>query len=166
MTLKTEGVRLDELTADPGSPANGDVWLNATAGVIRARVGGVTRSVDRKSIDISFWSEGSPWIMTKVGTPVVVARLVFPGSGFLGVPSAVKAIVESDTGVTTQVTLYDLTNLNQICQATSAATSPTILDLGTISNVPAAEAIFEVQLARSAGAGNNMAKIGSISLQL
>ncbi len=164
MSLKTEGVRLDELSADPGSPANGDVWLNSTDGVVRARVGGATRVVDAKTLDISFWSDGSPWIEIGTGGNQVVARFVFRGSTALGVPSAIKALVESDTGVTTQVTIYDLTNAQQIAQASSTATTPTILDLGTLSNVPTAEAIIEVQVERTVGGGSNRAKIGSLSV--
>lgn len=48
MALKTDGVRLDELTADPGTPENGDVWLNSTDGVVRARIGGNSRTVEDK----------------------------------------------------------------------------------------------------------------------
>lgn len=164
MALRVDSVNMNEVTTDPASPENGDVWLNSAAGVIRARVGGLTKAVNSKTLELSFWSELSPWIEIASISPVVVARFVFHGSDFMGPICAIMALIENDSGATTQVGIYDLTNANQICQASSAANVPTILDLGTPSNVPTGESIFEVQVARTAGLGGNKAKIGSLSV--
>lgn len=41
--LKTTGqASLPPLTADPANLEDGDIWLNATDGKLRARIGGVT----------------------------------------------------------------------------------------------------------------------------
>ncbi|ODT17923.1 MAG: hypothetical protein ABS35_24775 [Kaistia sp. SCN 65-12] len=41
--VKTTGaVRLVPISADPPSPVDGDIWINSTAGRVRARIGGVT----------------------------------------------------------------------------------------------------------------------------
>ena len=72
----------------------------------------------------------------------------------------IQAIVQTTAGSTTgQVQVFDSTNSNII--ATSAifgpvggGLPPTIIDLGTISNLPTGQAIFEVQLRRASGGGN------------
>jgi hypothetical protein len=166
MTLKIDGLRFDALTTDPGVPAEGDLWFNATDVVLRTRLDGITRTVGAKTIDFIFGSgtATSPWVEIGSGGNTVVARFVFRGSIVLGVPTSIKALVESDIGVTTQITIYDLTNANQIAQASSTATVPTILDLGTLANVSTGEAIVEIQVERVVGTGANRAKIGALSI--
>lgn len=39
----TDRLALTALTSDPASPVNGQVWLNATTGQLKARIGGVTK---------------------------------------------------------------------------------------------------------------------------
>jgi hypothetical protein len=52
------GLALDGLAADPASPADGFVWLNSTAGQLRARLGGITRSLADEDI---------PWLSPVAG---------------------------------------------------------------------------------------------------
>jgi hypothetical protein len=44
------GVALDPLAADPGTPSDGWLWFNSTAGQLRARLGGITRSLADEDI--------------------------------------------------------------------------------------------------------------------
>ena len=84
-------------------------------------------------------------------TLTVVGHLIFRGSDLLGVPTSIKSILgHSSTGVVFQ--LFDLTNNNIICQVTSNISSPTLVDCGTISNIPTGEAILQFKLRRI---GNN-----------
>lgn len=45
MTLRIEGLELDELVADPVSPVDGQVWFNTTLGRVRSRRAGVVVSL-------------------------------------------------------------------------------------------------------------------------
>jgi hypothetical protein len=52
------GVALDPLAADPGTPADGWLWFNNAAGQLRARIGGITRSLTDEDI---------PWLSPVAG---------------------------------------------------------------------------------------------------
>jgi len=52
------GVALDPLAADPGTPSDGWLWFNSTAGQLRARLGGITRSLADEDI---------PWLSPVAG---------------------------------------------------------------------------------------------------
>jgi len=41
--LRAESIVLDELSADPGSPGDGQVWFNTTTNQLKARISGVTK---------------------------------------------------------------------------------------------------------------------------
>jgi hypothetical protein len=52
------GVALDPLAADPGTPADGWLWFNSASGQMRARLGGITRSLADEDI---------PWLSPVAG---------------------------------------------------------------------------------------------------
>jgi hypothetical protein len=52
------GLALDGLAADPASPTDGFVWFNGAAGQLRARLGGITRSLTDEDI---------PWLSPVAG---------------------------------------------------------------------------------------------------
>jgi hypothetical protein len=52
------GLALDGVAADPASPADGFLWFNSAAGQLRARVGGITRSLVDQDI---------PWLSPVAG---------------------------------------------------------------------------------------------------
>lgn len=45
MALKLNRLQLDQLSADPASPADGDLWYNSTANTFRGRVNGVSEDI-------------------------------------------------------------------------------------------------------------------------
>lgn len=45
MAHQLESLQLDELSADPGTPPDGKVWYNTTAGKLRARINGQTKDL-------------------------------------------------------------------------------------------------------------------------
>lgn len=167
MTIETEGIKFDEFATDPTTPENGRVWLNSTDDVARVRIGGATRPLNAFAMDICFASDADPWISMKSANPAVLARFLFKGTSALGTPKAIRAIVEQGAvTVSGQVTIYDATNALQIARATSGPgpdSVPTILDLGTLSNLPTGVAIFEVQVARTTGVANT--RIGSLCVE-
>jgi hypothetical protein len=59
---------LDALTADPGSPVNGQLWFNATEGVFKQRVGGVSTALAAGVFGNGFeYTESLP-VQTETGT--------------------------------------------------------------------------------------------------
>ena len=79
-------------------------------------------------------------------------RFVFQGSTVTGTPTLIKIIAEVSSGSTGSVRLFDATNSLVIAEKTGiSSTTPSIVDMGTISNVPTGEAIFEIQLRNSLG---------------
>ena len=85
---------------------------------------------------------------------VVSAEFIFRGTNVLGIPAAIKAITDSVTSG--DIKIYDVTNAETICEKISVtAGSPTIVDLGVLSNLPVEEALFEIQI-RKVGSTINL----------
>jgi len=75
---------------------------------------------------------------------IIASEFIFRGTTALGTPTKIKVICDSVSGG--DVKIYDVTNAQTICEKTGiSSASPSIFDLGTLSNLPAGEAIFEVQ---------------------
>jgi hypothetical protein len=91
---------------------------------------------------------------TAYATAVV---LHYEGSGGLTArtPDKYKVVVAGAATGTIDVRLYDLTNGTTIAEALAVAVTavPSIVDVGTVANVPTAEAIFEVQVAKGSSKG-------------
>jgi len=147
--------------------APGSTWLNTTSGVLYACVTAATGAAVWVSINSKFNrgfslpnGEVAPYIRVKTpGTYVAVAQFTFQGYNTLGhSPDHAKVILSrQSTGITVNCRLYDLTHGTIIAEVAGATPSanpalPTIVDLGTVSNVPDHEAILEIQLASSTNA--------------
>jgi hypothetical protein len=103
-------------------------------------------------------TNGNPVTITS-STFTALANMVYRGTSVDGnITSVLCVVAGSNSSTTGQVRLYDVTNATVI--ATSATFGPTngskiVLNLGTISNLPASQAILEIQLRRvSIGSGN------------
>lgn len=94
-------------------------------------------------------------------------HFIYPGSVIA--PTNVSRILvntDADTGVTYKVRVYDVTNSTVVGTVTGKTNlDPEIINLGTLSNIPSSDALFEVQLARTAGADPNGAIYSSIMLE-
>jgi hypothetical protein len=85
-------------------------------------------------------------IKNKDSSYVVEARMIFRGTTVLGTPSNIKGIVEVGDEVG-DIRIYDATNSQEIVEVTGITdTTPAINDFGTISNLPAGEALWEIQM--------------------
>jgi hypothetical protein len=92
-------------------------------------------------------------ILTKLMSWAVVSDFVFRGTTARGTPSAIKAIAHvGDVAESGQIRIYDYTNSQVICTVTGITSlTKTLYNLGTLSNLPAGEAIFEIQMQTTAG---------------
>ncbi len=98
----------------------------------------------KNDIEISFKDR----INSQSVTYETKAYMYFAGTDRIGSPESIKvtALVD-DAGSPGDVRVYDLNNTNIIAEITGITdTTPTINDLGTISNLSAGETIWEIQL--------------------
>jgi hypothetical protein len=96
----------------------------------------------------------------------VVARFRFRGTAIMGVPTAMLANFWSPPvpGGFVDCRIVDATNGNLvICMATTNGTNPAqFIDLGVLSNLPAAPATFEVQIKTN---GPGQCRIGAVAIE-
>lgn len=83
---------------------------------------------------------------------LTVATFIFPGTGVEGTITAFKAILYIVTGGTGKIKIIDVTNTTTIAEFTAGTTSTSesnVIDMGAIANLPAAQAVFAIQLSNS-----------------
>lgn len=131
------------------STTSAAVWIETTAS------GGGTGNND---IVLGWATDGAAYL-EKAGTSAWsdVASFIFAGTTDLGTPTAIKLAVSGTYGggEGAKWRILDRPNSDALI-ATSAdqsATTETILDLGTLSNLPATESVFVVQFQETDGAG-------------
>jgi hypothetical protein len=107
---------------------------------------------------------GSPHFSTSSTSFTLAGRLIFPGSSSVGSPKKIKVIAWGDNGITAEVRVYDSTNGATIAQLTINNTVAGIKNLGTLSAIPNAEGIWEVQIRRASGSGTAKVYIGFVGV--
>lgn len=89
----------------------------------------------------------------------------YDGSDELGVPTAIKALVNITGATSGSIRIFDETNSLVIAELTGfTETDPTIKDLGAISNVPTSPAVWSIQLLR-VGTGGDSASVHSVAIK-
>ena len=134
-----------QLTNDLASPGNDQVYGTDGAGVKGWKAdpagggsGSFTFTSKKLYVDDTTYKAKGRWL--------------FQGSTIEGTPTLIKIIAEVASGSTGSIRLFDATNSLVIVEKTGiSSTTPSIIDMGTISNVPTGEAIFEIQLKNSLG---------------
>lgn len=116
------------------------------------------------SIRVTLVDQLAPYVSTN-GTNVVMGRVIFPGTSNWKTPATIKANCWCNSPGTYDIKIYDATNalfiVSLLLQTNSGVTD--IVDLGTLSNLPSGEAVFEIWM--SAVGGGNNARIGSLKIQ-
>jgi hypothetical protein len=136
--LQTEELQLDD---NAGDPTEGRMRYSGTDFRMTDAVG----SFSPRPSDAGLMQVACETTQTSSPTYVTLQRFIFGGSANWSTPQVLKVIskVASATGA---VRVQDVTNALTIAEnAAITATSDSIIDLGTISNVPTAEAVWEVQ---------------------
>lgn len=97
---------------------------------------------------------------------VLGGGFIYRGSDTVAIPGSIEAVVFKDIGAATMdIRIFDFTNAIVIAEMTGITdTIPTIQDLGTLSNIPAAQAIWEVQARRVGNPSNTDCFVNSISI--
>ena len=107
-----------------------------------------TKSKYNRGFGISNSNKG--FIESSSGAYETIARMIFPGTNSLAVPNDAKVVLSRTNSGPVSVQLYDVTNGNIIAEGNglTPGTDPlfSIENLGAISNLPAAQAIFEIKI--------------------
>ena len=105
------------------------------------------------------------YIDHKKSTWGVVGSFLFAGTDALGIPASIRVIAGVTTADEVGVRIYDLTNNNVIAEVRNQTGSyPSIINLGTISNLPTGAAVFELQVIRDAGNSSKKVRATGVSI--
>ena len=137
----------------------GSVWVNTSNGNVYqatsvATGAAVWTQLNRQfsSSDMIEISRGNDnFYAVKSSTYASVRNIIFRGTGSV-TPTAIKLMIKIDNAATTaKVKIVDITNNQDIGEATALGTANTmtIESLGTLSNLSSSEAVWEIQLCGS-----------------
>lgn len=95
-----------------------------------------------------FGGSTKPYVECNKTIYTIKGRVLFGGTNQMGIPKKIKIIsyinLINNKG---NIRLYDLTNAKVIAEVTDInSTVPIPIDMGTLSNLPTEEAIFEIQM--------------------
>jgi hypothetical protein len=147
-----------EIIVQP-SATNGNITL-ATTGTGRARVSfdpvaandiANKNYVDRSRIfTLSFATSTTNYLsINSTATYTAVADFIFPGSNVIGIPT--QFLIQACMAATVanrriRWRIFNITNATVICtSATTNSNVMAIINMGAISNIPATQAIFQIQ---------------------
>lgn len=156
-------------------PATGLLIFNTSVGAAQENIGtpaspnwaGVGGGGQTTPIVIIFAGGIDPHADTNSASYVVIGILHFGGTAALGTPTKIKAVGFKDGSPTSwDFRILDITNATTIVEKTgNTGTVAEIVDAGALSNLPAAEAMFEVQMKRTGGAGGSEVHMYSLSME-
>jgi len=142
--------------------SKGSIWINTLLNKIFIAVSvlagaavwkEIASSVTKHTI-ISFAVDANPYIGRKnlTSTYEFIAPFPFPGTTNFGTPTKIKIISKGDSIEEIDIKIEDSTHSLTIVEKTGLIhTVFTITDLGTLSNLPTDEAIFEIQAKSTIG---------------
>lgn len=100
----------------------------------------------QKVLTYALADSNNPFIVKLSTSYTAVARFVFQGSTIVSVPSKIEVIGSVSILGNSSIRLFDVTNSTVIAEVTGITSlTPIVIDLGTISNIPAGQSIFEIQ---------------------
>jgi hypothetical protein len=90
----------------------------------------------------------------------------FQGTDLVGSPYQAVIVGGIVDSTTQDIRIYDFTNAKVICEVTGISTSfPSMVDLGTLSNLSTGPAIWEIQMKRPSGGPAREVAVASLYLR-
>lgn len=90
----------------------------------------------------------------------------FEGTDLVGAPYEAVIVAGIIDPTTQSIRIYDFTNNQTICEVTGVSASfPSMVNLGALSNLPTAPAIWEVQMKRLSGGPAREVAVASLYLR-
>ena len=115
---------------------------------------------------VSFTRNNTPSLQENLTTYQTAAKVRYVGSAILGVPTTIEVNAWLDGGTSFSVEIFDVTNGNQIAEVTGAtgALENNSQSLGSLTNVPAGGALFEVRILLTGGGMGDQARISTFTI--
>lgn len=130
---------------------NGSSWINQ-GDILNIDWSNITnKPIDElnaaKGIIITLCGNAYNYIFTNNLFYTIFNKFCFCGTAVAGSPTNIKIIAHIEKAEDLcSVRIYDVTNSKVICEKTGINnTASQVIDLGTLSNLPTAEAVFEIQ---------------------
>ena len=156
----TKGVAVDDWWYDTVSDGIYICTDNTEGAAVWALVSDSQTAERSKSIfQIVFTTQSDPYKTTSASDWEILSRFRFTGTDVVGDIVSIKVVAQVVSGNGTgSAQIRDITNNTVIAEASNIINTadPAIFDLGTISNVPTDEAVFEVRGMRSSGAASTI----------
>lgn len=153
--LDTEETR-NPVATDDGTLgyAIGNRWLNTSTGQLWECADASTGAARWVMVASRILADYSK-VSTKNSTYTTVGAFIFGGTDNWGTPIEVLALCGVEDATSLDVRLFDLTNSTVIAESIGVTGAyPSIAVLGAISNLPTAQAVWEIQVKRNTGSGN------------
>ena len=95
----------------------------------------------------------------------VVSDLIFGGTTALGIPTEIKALIEMTGATNMDIRIFDMSNSLVIVEKLgNVVNTPTIVDLGALSNLSTLQAVWQVQVKRTGGTGSSRARVHALQI--
>ena len=117
--------------------SDGNAWKQAT-------------SAGRIGVSLAFSDNNSPFLSVNGASFEKISEFLFSGTDLLGLPTLMKVIART-SATSGDIKVFDSTNSLTIVEKNITNIPDEIIDMGTLSNLPASEAIFEIQMKRTGG---------------
>jgi hypothetical protein len=148
-------------TSAPAEADNVD-HLTAHLAGIDSKLGATAAGND---ISVSFATDSSGYVSRNLAASYEIAATVyFRGTTVLGTPASIAVIKNAASASPAHsIRIYNVTNAQIIAELTGrTATGLVILNMGTLSNLPTGQAVFEIQVKRDAAGSVNFALHGVV----
>lgn len=118
-------------------------------------------------VPVSFTDLNNAFVQTDEAVYTEVAKFNYPGTSNAGIHTVIEANVYNDGGTDVDIRIVDITNGSAVIAELTGITSSStdnVEDLGTVSNLPTAPALFAVEILLNGGGMGDDAKVSALTM--
>lgn len=114
----------------------------------------------------SFTRNNNDFLQENNGAYQSLCKITYGGTDLFGIHTNIITNAWNDGGTSISIEIFDTTNGNQIAEVTgiTSASIDNIVNLGTLTNLPTGQAVFEVRVLLVGGGMGDQAKISSLTI--